>query len=146
ILGFMTAAAQSNTGEPWYRGAMPAKTLTARSAAARAEELRHAIATAPDAPVRARLRVALAELLRVCDADAAAEGLRRAASEASGLPAVTLAVSSLARALPPARRVALFDALAAEGAHAPAWAAAAAEALAEAGAPDRAAASWLALA
>jgi tetratricopeptide (TPR) repeat protein len=125
---------------------MPAKTLTARSAAARAEELRHAIATAPDAPVRARLRVALAELLRVRDADAAADELRRAASEASGLPAVTLAVSSLARALPPARRVALFDALAAEGAHAPAWAAAAAEALAEAGAPDRAAASWLALA
>jgi tetratricopeptide (TPR) repeat protein len=125
---------------------MPAKGLTARSAAARAEELKHAIATASDAPVRARLRVALAELLRVRDLDGAAEELRRAASEASGLPAVTLAVSSLARALPPDRRVALFDALAAEGSLAPAWSAAAAEALAEAGAPDRAAASWLALA
>src|SRR5262245_37006147 len=98
----------------------------------RAEELRQALGAASDATVRARLRVQLADLLRARDAGQALAEIRRAAAEAPGLPAVTLAVSSLARSLPPQARLELLSELTREGMPAvPAWSAALAEAHAE---------------
>jgi tetratricopeptide (TPR) repeat protein len=118
----------------------------ARSARARADELRQAIAGAKDAGPRARLQVQLAELLRPGDAPAAREALRLATGDAPGLPAVTMAALALARTLPPKERIELLDELgAACEAPVPAWAAAVAEAHAELGAPARAAEAWLTL-
>src|SRR5262245_58161938 len=126
---------------------MPALEGSKRGSAARADELRRAVATATDAGLRARLRVQLAELVRAGDAASAQAELRRAAAEAPGAPSVTLAALSLARGLPPAERARWLGELGARGAApVPAWSAAVAEAHAQAGATDRAAAAWLALA
>jgi Tetratricopeptide repeat len=115
--------------------------------ATRAEDLRRAVAAAKDAVTRARLRVQLAEVLRARDASQAVAELRGAAAEAPGSPAVTMAVLSFARTLPPRERLALFAELAPPpDANVPAWLAAAADAEAELGQPARAAAAWLALA
>jgi tetratricopeptide (TPR) repeat protein len=126
---------------------MPALDGSKRGASARADELRRAVAAATDAGLRARLRVQLAELVRTGDAASAQDELRRAAAEAPGAPSVTLAALSLARGLPPAERARWLGELGARGAApVPAWSAALAEAYAQAGATDRAAAAWLALA
>ncbi|HVR02370.1 MAG TPA: hypothetical protein VMT47_09580, partial [Polyangia bacterium] len=115
--------------------------------AARAEELRRAVAAATDTATRARLQVQLAEILRVRDLGQAVDELRRAAADAPGLPAVTMAVLSVARALPAKDRLALLVELAPPAdVTVPAWAAAAADAEAELGAPARAADAWFALA
>jgi hypothetical protein len=117
-----------------------------RTAAARAAELREAVAAAKDGAARARLNVQLAELLRPRDAAGARAALRAAAADAPGLPAVTMAALALARTLPAGERVELLDELnAAAGAPVAAWAAAAADAHAELGAGARAAEAWLAL-
>jgi tetratricopeptide (TPR) repeat protein len=124
-----------------------AEGLKVGAASARAEELRRAVATAKDAAARARLHVQLAELLRARDVRQALEELRHAAADAPGLPAVTMAVLSVARSLPAQERLALLVALSPPAdASVPAWSAAAAEAQAELGAPERAAEAWLALA
>ncbi|HSZ83944.1 MAG TPA: hypothetical protein VLA14_16780 [Polyangia bacterium] len=116
-------------------------------AAVRAEELRRAVAAAKDSAVRARLHVQLAELLRARDLPAAIAELRSAAADAPGVPAVTMAVLSVARSLPPKDRLALLADLAPPAdASVPAWSAAAAEARAELGTPALAAEAWLALA
>jgi tetratricopeptide (TPR) repeat protein len=121
--------------------------LKGGAAASRAEDLRRAVAAAKDMATRARLHVQLAELLRVRDLGAAVKELRSAAADAPGLPAVTLAVLSVARTLPAKDRLALLVELAPPGdTTVPAWSAAAAEAEAELGAPGRAADAWLALA
>ncbi|HEY2731809.1 MAG TPA: hypothetical protein VGK52_17825 [Polyangia bacterium] len=115
--------------------------------AARAEELRRAVAAATDTATRARLQVQLAEVLRVRDLRQAVDELRRAAADAPGLPAVTMAVLSVARALPAKERLALLVELAPPAdVTVPAWSAAAADAEAELGAPARAADAWFALA
>ena len=115
--------------------------------ATRAEDLRRAVAAAKDAATRARLRVQLAEVLRARDASQAVAELRGAAAEAPGSPAVTMAVLSFARTLPPRERLALFAELAPPpDVNVPAWSAAAADAEAELGEPARAAAAWFALA
>jgi tetratricopeptide (TPR) repeat protein len=117
------------------------------AAKARAEELRRAVAGAKDNAVRARLHVQLAELLRARDDGAALAELRHAVADGPGLPAVTMAVLSVARTLPPKDRLALLVELAPPAeAPVPAWSAAAAEAHVELGAPDRAAEAWLSLA
>jgi tetratricopeptide (TPR) repeat protein len=117
------------------------------AAASRAEELRRAVEAERDAGTRARLRVQLAELVRVNDAPRALAELRSAAADAPGLPAVTMSVLSFARGLAAKDRLALLGELAPPaGASVPAWSAAAAEAEAELGAPTRAAEAWLALA
>src|SRR5215831_2762648 len=119
---------------------MPAADGSNRGAAARADELRRAVAGATDAGLRARLRVQLAELVRAGDVPAALDELRRAATEAPGLPSVTLAALSLARGLAPAERVKWLGELGGRGsAPVPAFAAAVAEAHAQIGATDRAA-------
>jgi hypothetical protein len=117
------------------------------AATARADELRRAVAGAKDKAVRARLHVQLAELLRARDVSAALAELRQAVADGPGLPAVTMAVLSVARTLPPSDRLALLVELAQPAdAPVPAWSAAAAEAHVELGAPERAAEAWLALA
>jgi tetratricopeptide (TPR) repeat protein len=116
-------------------------------ATVRAEELRRAVAATKDSAVRARLHVQLAELLRARDLPAAIAELRSAAADAPGVPAVTMAVLSVARSLPPKDRLALLaDFAPPADASVPAWSAAAADAQAELGTPARAAESWLALA
>ncbi|HEX4406815.1 MAG TPA: hypothetical protein VH560_18380 [Polyangia bacterium] len=116
-------------------------------AAVRAEELRRAVAAAKDSAVRARLHVQLAELLRARDLPAAITELRSAAADAPGVPAVTMAVLSVARSLPPKDRLALLaDFAPPADASVPAWSAAAADAQAELGTPARAAEAWLVLA
>jgi tetratricopeptide (TPR) repeat protein len=121
--------------------------LKAGAAIARVDELRRAAASARDGAVRARLHVQLAELLRTRDMPEAVAALKSAAADAPSLPGVTLAVLSLARSLPAKERLALLGALtSAEAPPVPAWAAAAAEAHVELGAPERAAEAWLALA
>jgi tetratricopeptide (TPR) repeat protein len=100
-----------------------------------------------DAGTRARLHVQLAELMRARDVREAIDELRKAATAAPGLPALTMAVLSVARGLPAKDRLALLGELAAPaGANVPAWSAAAAEAEAELGAPARAADAWVGLA
>jgi tetratricopeptide (TPR) repeat protein len=117
------------------------------AASARADELRRAVAGAKDGAARARLHVQLAELLRARDVAAALAELRLAVADGPGVPAVTMAVLSLARTLPPKDRLALLVELAPPAeAPVPAWSAAAAEAHVELGAPERAAEAWLALA
>ena len=112
----------------------------------RAEELRRAAAAAKDGMVRARLHVQLAELLRARDVSQALAELRSAAADAPGLAGVTLAVLSLARTLPPQERLEMLVEMAPTAVGpVPAWAAAAAEAHLELGAPERAAEAWLAL-
>ena len=124
-----------------------AQALKGGAAAARAEELRRAVAAAKDTAVRARLHVQLAELLRARDLPAALVELRSAAADAPGVPAVTMAVLSVARALPPKARLALLAELAPPAdASVPAWSAAAADAQAELGTPALAAEAWLTLA
>jgi tetratricopeptide (TPR) repeat protein len=111
------------------------------------DDLRRAVASTQDSATRARLHVQLAELLRPRDMSAALDELRIAAAEAPGLPAVTMAVLSVARMLPAKERLALLGELAPKAeAAVPAWAVAAAEAEAEVGGPARAAHAWLALA
>jgi tetratricopeptide (TPR) repeat protein len=122
-----------------------AEGLKSGAAAMRAEELRRAVAAAKDTGLRARLHVQLAEVLRARDNVQALAELRNAAAAAPGLPAVTMAVLSVARTMPAKERLALLSELGAET-PVPAWAAAAAEAEAELGAPGRAAEAWLALA
>jgi Tfp pilus assembly protein PilF len=105
------------------------------------------VKAATDAPTRARLHVQLAELLRARDVPLAIAELKSAAADAPGLPAVTLAVLSIARGLPPKERLALLGELAPTAdAAVPAWSAAAADAEAELGQPARAANVWFALA
>jgi tetratricopeptide (TPR) repeat protein len=85
--------------------------------------------------------------LRVRDLAQAIAELRHAAADAPGLPAVTMAVLSVARALPAKERLALLGELAPPAdVSVPAWSAAAAEAEAELGTPGRAADAWYALA
>jgi tetratricopeptide (TPR) repeat protein len=116
-------------------------------ASARAADLRRAVEATKDAATRARLRVQLAELLRARDPRHAIDELRSATADAPGLPAVTMAVLSVARGLPAKDRLALLGELAPPAdAPVPAWSAAAAEAEAELGEPGRAALTWLALA
>jgi tetratricopeptide (TPR) repeat protein len=69
------------------------------------EALRRSIAATTDGRARARLRLELAELVRVRDAAAARDELVRAAREAAATPALALQAISLARALPPAERI-----------------------------------------
>jgi tetratricopeptide (TPR) repeat protein len=126
---------------------MPAAEGSRLGAAARADELRRAVTAATDGALRARLRVQLAELVRSHDPVTALDELRRAAAEAPGLPVVTMAALSMARALPPSERLKWLSELG--GGVAPpvaAWSAALAEAYAQIGAVDRAAAAWLELA
>jgi tetratricopeptide (TPR) repeat protein len=126
---------------------VPAAEALKGGAGARADELRRAVAAAKDVATRARLHVQLAELLRGRDLAAALEELRSAAADAPGLPAVTLAVLSVARTLPAKDRLQLLVELAPPAdTTVPAWSAAAAEAEAELGEPGRAADAWLALA
>jgi tetratricopeptide (TPR) repeat protein len=122
-----------------------AEGLKSGAAAMRAEELRRAVAAARDTALRARLHVQLAEVLRAGDSAQAMAELRNAAAAAPGLPSVTMAVLSVARTLPAKERLSLLTELGPET-PVPAWAAAAAQAEAELGAPDRAALAWLALA
>jgi tetratricopeptide (TPR) repeat protein len=125
---------------------MPVADGSRLGAAARADELRRAVGAAADPALRARLRVQLAELVRVHDSATALDELRAAAAEAPGLPAVTMSALSLARALPPSERLKWLSELGGGGPPVPAWLAALAEAHAQIGAVDRAAAAWLALA
>ncbi|HVX95937.1 MAG TPA: hypothetical protein VHK47_13585, partial [Polyangia bacterium] len=126
---------------------MPAVDARRGAGAVRVDDLRRAVASTQDSATRARLHVQLAELLRPRDMSAALDELRIAAAEAPGLPAVTMAVLSVARTLPAKERLALLGELAPKAeAAVPAWAVAAAEAEAEVGGPARAAHAWLALA
>jgi tetratricopeptide (TPR) repeat protein len=124
-----------------------AEALKGGAAATRAEDLRRAVAAAKDTATRARLHVQLAEVLRVRDVRQAVAELRSAAADAPGLPAVTMAVLSVARTLPAKDRLALLVELAPPAdVTVPAWSAAAADAEAELGEPARAADAWFALA
>ena len=94
------------------------------------------------------MRVELANLVRARDAIAAREELAVAAREAGPTPAVTLAVVSLARGLPPSERLAWLEGLAsdADATPAPALITAVAEAALALDCPRDAALAWLHLA
>ncbi|MES1164794.1 MAG: hypothetical protein ABUR63_03480, partial [Verrucomicrobiota bacterium] len=70
------------------------------------DTLRQAIATATDGSARGRLRVELAELLRVRDVTAARAELDLAAREGGPTSPWMVAALSLAQALPPPERLA----------------------------------------
>ncbi len=110
--------------------------------------MRQAIATATDSTARGRLRVELAELLRVRDLTAARAELDLAAREAGPTSPWTTAALSLAQALPPSERLAWLRELAGgEGKPLPApLMSALAEAQLAANQAREATATWLALA
>jgi tetratricopeptide (TPR) repeat protein len=114
----------------------------------RLADLRRGVAATTDVASRARLRVALADLLRAHgDLPAALAELRRAAAETPGATGVRLALASAAAALPATERAAfLIEVGQIATVEAPGWTAAAAEAHLEAGRPAQAARTWLALA
>jgi tetratricopeptide (TPR) repeat protein len=112
------------------------------------ESLRRSIAAAADGRTRARLRVDLAEILRVRDASAARAELDHALREGGATGALTAAAISFARGLPPADRLAWLSSLArSEGkTPSPILVSALAEAQLGADLPRDAALTWLGLA
>ncbi len=112
------------------------------------ETLRRSIAAAADGRTRARLRVDLAEILRVRDAAAARAELDHALREGGPTGALTAAALSFARSLPPADRLAWLSSLArSEGkTPSPVLVSALAEAQLGADLPRDAALTWLGLA
>jgi tetratricopeptide (TPR) repeat protein len=83
------------------------------------DTLRRSIASSQDGRTRARLRVALAELIRVRDPKAAREELAGAAREGGATPALTMSALSLGQTLPAAERIAWLGTFAASGERAP---------------------------
>ncbi len=112
------------------------------------DTLRRSIAASSDGRTRARLRVALAELIRVRDPKAARDELAGAAREGGATPALAMSALSLGRTLPANERIAWLGTFATgdDRAPAPAVTEALAAAQLEARRPRDAAQTLLALA